>query len=55
MDMYYYVLHVINLYAMATMYMVNFANKLQKSEEKVHPLSHIYTNWSQVDSFGIYV
>ena len=37
--MYYYVLHVTNLFAMATMvmmYMVNFLNKLQKNAEKGH-------------------
>ena len=39
---YYYVLHVTNLVAMATMYMVKFVNKLQYSEEKGHPLSHFY-------------
>ena len=43
--MYYYVSCVTNLVAMATiatMTIVNFVNKLQKSEEKGHSLSHFY-------------
>ena len=43
--MYYYVLCVIDLVAMATMktkYMVNFMNKSKKSEEKVYSISHFY-------------
>ena len=43
--MYYSVLCVTNLLAvatMATMYMINFVNKLQKGEEKGHSISHVY-------------
>ena len=43
MDMYYCVLRVNNLVAMATVYMVNIVNKLPKSEEKIHSISHFYT------------
>ena len=39
---YGYVLHVTNSVAMATMYVVNFVNKLQKSEKKKRFLSHFY-------------
>ena len=37
MDMYYYVLHVTNFVAVATIYIVNFVKTLQKSEEKDSP------------------
>ena len=37
MDMYYYVLHVTNWVAMATMYMLHIVSKLLKSEEKGQP------------------
>ena len=43
--MYYYVLAVsklVGMASMATMYMVNFVNKLQTSEEKGHAFSHFY-------------
>ena len=43
--MYYYELCVAHLFAMATMgtlCMVNIVNKLQKREDKGHPLSHFY-------------
>ena len=39
---YFYVLHVTTLIAMATMYMFNFVNQLQTSEEKGHTVSHLY-------------
>ena len=40
MDMYYYVLHDANLFAMASIYVNNFMIKVPKSEEKVYTLSH---------------
>ena len=40
--MYYYVLRLTNLVAMATMYMVNFVSKLQIGEDKGHTFSHFY-------------
>ena len=40
--MYYYVLHVTNLGAMATMYMVNFVNKLGKKKKYIYSISHLY-------------
>ena len=58
-DMYYYVLHVINLVAMttmATMYMVNVVKKLQKSEEKGYPISQFYNQyWLQIDKCGMFL
>ena len=46
MDMYCYVLRVTNLVAMTTMptmYIANFVNNLQKSEEKRHSIAHVYS------------
>ena len=37
MDIYYYVLRVTNLVAMATMYIINVVNKLQKVKKKDLP------------------
>ena len=53
--MYYYVLRVTA--TIATMYMVNFVNKLQKSEEKGHTLSAVpFLQYvSQIDTFGMYM
>ena len=40
--MYYYALHVTNMVAMTTMYMVNFVNKWQEGEENAHSPSYFY-------------
>ena len=44
MALYYYVFCVTNLVAMATTYVVNFVNTLQKCEDKGHSLFHVYNS-----------
>ena len=49
MAMYYYVLHMTNLVAVATMYIVNFVNKLPKKKKHTHaPISMVLITESTV-------
>ena len=52
---YEYVLRVTNLAAMASIYMVNFVNKLPKKWSKRTFLLPFLQYWSQIDKFGMYV
>ena len=48
MDIYYYVLPVTYMLAMATIYMVDFMNKMRNSQDKNSPISIILITDRQI-------